>query len=104
MTATVTMRSAEAQDGSLRQRDRLVDIVHGSQPLPGCVPRISNEKGAIVTLPTPKPVAPVNPAEINPLLAPDMNTPLRTHLATDSHAQKDEDHDRFPEDGLPGLH
>jgi hypothetical protein len=35
-------------------------------------------KGAIVSLPTPKTVAPLNPAEINPGLAPDMNTPLRT--------------------------
>jgi hypothetical protein len=80
MTATVTIRDAEAKQSgsSLRQRfaslaDHLVDIVHGPQPSPGCVPRISNEKGATVTLPTPKPVAPLNPAEINPGLAPEMN-------------------------------
>jgi RND family efflux transporter MFP subunit len=80
MTATVTIRSAEGQEsgGGLRQRfaslgDRLVDIVHGPQPSPGCVPRIGDENGAIVTLATPKPVAPLNPAEINPGLAPDMN-------------------------------
>ena len=85
MTATVTIRDAEAQEGGgwLRQRfrslpDRLGDIVHGPQPSPGCVPRISNENGATVTLPTPKPVAPLNPAEINPGLAPEMNkSPLR---------------------------
>jgi multidrug resistance efflux pump len=84
MTATVTIRDAEAQEsgGWLRQRsaslvDHLVDIVHGSHPSPGCVPRISNEKGATVTLPTPKPTAPLNPEEINPGLAPDMNTPPR---------------------------
>jgi RND family efflux transporter MFP subunit len=84
MTATVTIRDAEAKQSgsSLRQRfaslaDHLVDIVHGPQPSPGCVPRISNEKGATVTLPTPKPVAPLNPAEINPGLAPNMNTPPR---------------------------
>jgi RND family efflux transporter MFP subunit len=85
MTATVTIRDAEAKQSgiSLRQRfaslaDHLVDIVHGPQPSPGCVPRISNEKGATVTLPTPKPVAPLNPAEINPGLAPEMNkSPLR---------------------------
>jgi hypothetical protein len=47
--------------------------IHGPHPSPGCVPRISNENGATVSLPTPKPVAPLNPAEINPGLAPDMN-------------------------------
>jgi RND family efflux transporter MFP subunit len=80
MTATVTIRDAEAKQSgsSLRQRfaslaDHLVDIVHGPQPSPGCVPRIGDENGATVTLPTPKPVAPLNPAEINPGLAPDMN-------------------------------
>jgi RND family efflux transporter MFP subunit len=80
MTATVTIRGAEAREsgGWLRQSfaglaDRLGDIVHGPRPSPGCVPRIGDEKGATVTLPTPKPVAPLNPAEINPGLAPDMN-------------------------------
>lgn len=80
MTATVTIRDAEAYEsaGSLRQRftslaDRLGDFVHGPRPSPGCVPRISNENGATVSLPTPKPVAPLNPAQINPGLAPEMN-------------------------------
>jgi multidrug resistance efflux pump len=80
MTATVTIRGAEARKsgGRFRQRfaslrDHLVDIVHGPQPSPGCVPRIGDENGATVTLPTPKPIAPLNPAEINPGLAPDMN-------------------------------
>ncbi len=80
MTATVTIRGAEAREsgGWLRQRfaslgDHLVDIVHVPQPSPGCVPRIGDENGATVTIPTPKPIAPVNPAEINPGLAPDMN-------------------------------
>lgn len=84
MTATVTIRDAEAQEsgGWLRQNfaslaEHLVDIVRGPHPSPGCVPRISNEKGTTVTLPTPKPTAPLNPAEINPGLAPDMNTPPR---------------------------
>jgi RND family efflux transporter MFP subunit len=84
MTATVTIRDAEAQEsgGWLRQRsaslaDHLVDIVDGPHPSPGCVPRISDEKGATVTLATPKPTAPLNPAEIIPGLAPDMNTPPR---------------------------
>ncbi len=80
MTATVTIRGVEARKsgGWFRQRfaslrDHLVDIVHGPQPSPGCVPRIGDENGATVTLPTPKPIAPLNPAEINPGLAPDMN-------------------------------
>jgi RND family efflux transporter MFP subunit len=80
MTATVTIRGAEAREtgGSLHQRfaslaDHLVDIVHGPQPSAGCVPRIGDENGATVTLPTPKPNTPLNPAEINPGLAPDMN-------------------------------
>ncbi|MCU1658076.1 MAG: HlyD family secretion protein [Pseudonocardiales bacterium] len=84
MTATVTLRGAEAEEsgGWLRQRftslaDHLVDIVHGPQPSPSCVPRIGDENGATVTLPTPKPIAPLSPAEINPGLAPDMNKPPR---------------------------
>jgi hypothetical protein len=83
MTATVTIRGAEAREsGGWRQRfaslaDRLGDIVHGPQPSPGCVPRIGDENGATVTLPTPKPVAPLNPEEINPGLAPGMNKPPR---------------------------
>jgi RND family efflux transporter MFP subunit len=81
MTATVTIRDAEAREsGGWRQRfaslaDRLGDIVHGPQPSPGCVPQIGDENGATVTLPTPKPVAPLNPEEINPGLAPGMNKP-----------------------------
>jgi hypothetical protein len=66
MTATVTIRGAEARErgGWLRQRfaslaDHLVDIVHGPQPSPGCVPQIGDENGATVTLPTPKPIAPL---------------------------------------------
>jgi RND family efflux transporter MFP subunit len=79
MTATVTIRGSEAREsgGTLRQRfaslrDHLVDIIHGPQPSPNCVPRIGDENGATVTLPTPKPIAPINPAEINPGLAPGM--------------------------------
>jgi RND family efflux transporter MFP subunit len=85
MTATVTIRDADAQEGGawLGERlaslaDHLRDIARGSQPQPDCVPRIGNENGVTVTLPTPKPVAPLNPAEINPGLAPEMNkSPLR---------------------------
>jgi RND family efflux transporter MFP subunit len=80
MTATVTIRGAEARESGdwLRQRfasfaDHLVDIVNGPQLSPGCVPRIGDESGAIVTLPTPKPVAPVSSEELNPGLAPGMN-------------------------------
>jgi RND family efflux transporter MFP subunit len=79
MTATVTIRGSETREssGTLRQRfaslrDHLVDIIHGPQPSPNCVPRIGDENGATVTLPTPKPVAPLNPEEINPGLAPGM--------------------------------
>jgi RND family efflux transporter MFP subunit len=82
MTATVTIRGAEAgeSDGWLRESfaslgNRLADIVYGPQPSPGCVPRIGDENGATVTLPTPRPVAPLNPEEINPGLAPGMSTP-----------------------------
>jgi RND family efflux transporter MFP subunit len=81
MTATVTIGDAEAREsgGRLRERvvtlaDHLGDLFHGPHPPPGCVPRISNENGATVSLATPKPVAPLNPAEINPGLAPDMNS------------------------------
>jgi RND family efflux transporter MFP subunit len=80
MTATVTIRGAEAREGSggLRQRfvslaDHLVDIVHGPRPSPACVPPIGDENGATVTLPTPKPIAPVSSEELNPGLAPGVN-------------------------------
>jgi RND family efflux transporter MFP subunit len=86
MTATVTIRDAEAQEGGAWLRERLVsladhlhDIARGPQPSPACVPRIGNENGATVTLPTPKPVAPLNPAEIDPGLAPEMNKSPLTH-------------------------
>ncbi len=84
MTTTVTVRGSEARKsgGTLRQRfaslrDHLVDIIHGPQPSPNCVPRIGDENGATVTLPTPKPVAPLDPEEINPGLAPGPNTAPR---------------------------
>jgi hypothetical protein len=80
----VTIHGAEAREsgGWLRQSfaslaDHLVDVVHGPQLSPGCVPRIGDENGATVTLPTPKPAAPLNPTEINPGLAPGINKPPR---------------------------
>jgi multidrug resistance efflux pump len=85
MTVTVTIRDAEAREsgGWLSQRvaslrDHLVDVVDGPQPSPGCVPRIGNENGTTVTLPTPQLIAPLTPEEINPGAAPTMNTPPRT--------------------------
>jgi hypothetical protein len=87
MTATVTIRNAEARESQARESgwrprfaslaNRLGDIVHGTQPSPGCIPRIGDENGATVTLPTPKPVTPSNPEELNPGLAPGMNTSPR---------------------------
>jgi hypothetical protein len=70
MTATVTIRGAEAPKSFA---DHLVDIIRGPQPSPGCVPQIGNENGATVTLPTPKPAAPVSSEELNPGLASGMN-------------------------------
>jgi RND family efflux transporter MFP subunit len=81
MTVTVTIRDAEAgESGSWRQRfaslaDRLGDIVRGPRPSAGCIPRIGDENGATVILPTPKPAAPLNPEELNPGLAPGLNKP-----------------------------
>ena len=85
MTATVTVRDDQVQEGGgwLRQRfaslaKHLGDIVDGPPLSPGCVPPISDDKGATVTLATPKPTAPPDPGEINPGLAPDINaTPRR---------------------------
>jgi multidrug resistance efflux pump len=84
MTATVTIRDAQARESdSWRQRfaslaNRLNDIVRGPQPSPDCIPRIGKDNGATVILPTPKPAAPLNPAELNPGLAPGMNASPRT--------------------------
>jgi RND family efflux transporter MFP subunit len=77
MTVTVTIRDAEARERSdwLRQRfaslvGRLNNVVYGPQPSDNCVPRIGDESGATVALPTPQPSAPLTPEEINPGLAP----------------------------------
>ena len=83
MTVTVTIRGAEAREsgGWLQQRfaslvERLNNVVYGPQPSAGCVPRIGNESGATVTLPTPQPSAPLTPEDINPGLAPGLaNSP-----------------------------
>jgi RND family efflux transporter MFP subunit len=86
MTATVTIRAAEAQEsGGWRRRftslpNRLGEIVRGPQPSPGCIPPIGDENGPTVILPTPKPIAPLNPEELNPGLAPGMHTSPRTPL------------------------
>jgi RND family efflux transporter MFP subunit len=84
MTATVTIRDAEAKgsgawlhDRLASLRDHLRDIVDAPSPSPHCVPRIGNETGAIAILPTPKPTPPLNPAAINPGLAPNMNASPR---------------------------
>ena len=78
MTATVTIRDAEAQEGGGRRQrfasltNRLGDIV-GAAAVTRRIPRIGDENGARVILTTPKPVAPLNPEELNPGLAPGMN-------------------------------
>jgi RND family efflux transporter MFP subunit len=84
MTATVTIRDAGAQESSgwLRGRlaslkDHLSDVIEAARPSPDCVPRIGNENGVIAILPTPDPAAPLNPAEINPGLAPNMDASPR---------------------------
>ena len=93
MTATVTIRGAEApkSGGTLRQRvaslrDHLVDIIHGPRASPNCVPRIGDANGTTVTLPTPKPVAPLNPEEINPGL------PGPEHLTSGALSGSDDSH------------
>jgi RND family efflux transporter MFP subunit len=83
MTVTVTIRGREPQERSdwLRQRfaslvERLNNVVYGPQPSAACVPRIGNESGVTVTLPTPQPSAPLTPEDINPGLAPGLaNSP-----------------------------
>jgi hypothetical protein len=84
MTVTVTIRDAEAREsgGWLQQRfaslvERLNNVVHGPQPSAGCVALIGNESGATVTLPTPRPSAPLTPEDINPGLAPGLATSPR---------------------------
>jgi hypothetical protein len=81
MTATVTIRDAGTQESgsSLGKRfaslaDHLRNIAGGPRPSRDCVPWIGNEDGVTINLPKPKPVAALNPAEINPGLARDMNS------------------------------
>jgi hypothetical protein len=68
MTVTVTIRDAEARKGGgwLHQRfaylvNRLVDVVYDPQTSSDCVPRVGEKNGSIVTLPTPKAIAPLDP-------------------------------------------
>ena len=77
MTTTVTIRRDEAPASTAWLGYRLArlvtlldDIVYGPQPSPDCVPRIGDESGATVILPTPKPVAPLDPEQLTPGLAP----------------------------------
>lgn len=79
MTATVAIRGAEARQtdwGGLSLAglmDRLRDIFEGSRPAAGCVPRITDDHGAIAILETPTPAAPLSPAQLEPGLAPQMD-------------------------------
>ena len=91
MTVTVTIRGAQAREGGswLRHRfaslaNRMGEIVDGPQPSPDCVPRVGDENGATVTLPTPKPVAPLHPEEINPGLAPGMDQSPRGQIPSNT--------------------
>jgi RND family efflux transporter MFP subunit len=84
MTATVTIRGTETRKASdwFRQRfaslvERVNNVISGPQPSASCVPRIGHQGGAIVTLPTPQPAAPLAPEEINPGLAPGLVKPPR---------------------------
>jgi hypothetical protein len=84
MTATVTIRGTETRESGdwLRQRfanlvERLNSVVHGPEPSANCVPRIGNESGATVAIPTPQPSTPLTPEEINPGLAPGLANPPR---------------------------
>ena len=89
MTATVTIRRDKARestawlgDGLARLATLLDDIVYGPQQSPDCVPRIGDETGATTILPTPKPVAPLNPEELNPGLAPGIDESPRMQIPT----------------------
>ena len=69
MTVTVTIRDAEARkerwlaSSALRLScESLSDVVYGPQTSPDCVPRVGERNGSIVTLPTPKAIAPLDPA------------------------------------------
>jgi hypothetical protein len=44
------------------------------------VPRIGDEIGATVILPTPKPVAPLDPEQLNPGLAPGIDESPRVQM------------------------
>src|SRR5260370_22270341 len=70
MTATVTIRGAEAREssggrhpGCCSGAGRLLEHLPRPRPGPPLPPRIGHDKGPTLTLPTPKPVAPLNPAE-----------------------------------------
>jgi hypothetical protein len=87
MTATVTIRHDEARAstawlgyGLARLATLLDDIVYGPQPSPGCVPTIGDENGATVILPTPKPVAPLDPEQLTPGLAPGIDESPRMQI------------------------
>jgi hypothetical protein len=87
MTATVTIRRDEAREstawlgyGLARLATLLDDIVYGPQASRDCVPRIGDENGATVILPTPKPVAPLDPEQLTPGLAPGIDESPRLQM------------------------
>ena len=87
MTTTVTIRRDEAPASTAWLGYRLArlvtlldDIVYGPQPSPDCVPRIGDESGATVILPTPKPVAPLDPEQLTPGLAPGIDESPRVQM------------------------
>jgi hypothetical protein len=65
----VTIRDSGTREsgGWLHQRlghlvNRLGDVVYGPQTSSDCVPRVGERNGSVVTLPTPKAIAPLDPA------------------------------------------
>jgi hypothetical protein len=75
MTVTVTIRDAGTREsgGWLHRRfanaaNLVAKVVHGSKGSPDCVSRVGDETGTIATIPTAKPIAPLESRD--PGLAP----------------------------------
>jgi multidrug resistance efflux pump len=71
MTVTVMIRDAETSErgGWLHRRlanlaNRLSGVVYGPQTSSDCVPRLGDKNGVVVTLPTPKATAPLDPLDL----------------------------------------
>ena len=81
MTATVTVRDAPSPDGRTwlsrvipALEARLSDVMNGPPTRPGCIPASTTQRATTESLPVPEVKRAPSPEQLNPGLAPSMDT------------------------------